>query len=90
MDSPLDSAMFGSQEVELGPMHLAGTIGQTADAIVITDSSGKIQYVNAAFTAMTGYTSREVIGQNPRVIKSGVQDPGYYARLWKTISAGRT
>jgi len=62
---------------------------QAADAIVITDRSGTIQYVNQAFTSITGYTSEEAIGQNPRIMKSGSQSPDFYADLWRTISSGR-
>ena len=65
-------------------------IDQVADAIVITDAQGSILYVNAAFTAMTGYTFLEVVGRNPRMLKSGGQDPAYYRDLWKTIQSGST
>ncbi len=60
-----------------------------ANAIVITDYEGAIVWVNRAFTAMTGYSSEEVLGKNPRVLKSGEQSQGYYAELWSTISSGR-
>jgi diguanylate cyclase (GGDEF)-like protein/PAS domain S-box-containing protein len=67
---------------------LAAAINQAGQAVVITDPEGNILYVNAAFTAITGYSSSEVIGRNPQVLKSGQQDPAYYKDLWKTISAG--
>jgi len=60
-----------------------------ANAIVITDSIGTIQSVNAAFTALTGYSAQEAVGQNPRVLKSGSQDEAFYRRLWQTISSGQ-
>jgi PAS domain S-box-containing protein len=60
-----------------------------ANAIVITDQLGNILQVNAAFTALTGYAAREVIGQNPRILKSGQQKETFYRNLWQTISSGR-
>ncbi|MGC2476682.1 MAG: EAL domain-containing protein [Candidatus Sulfotelmatobacter sp.] len=60
-----------------------------ANAIVITDHEGTIVWVNRAFTAMTGYSEGEVVGKNPRVLKSGKQAESYYAELWSTISSGK-
>jgi diguanylate cyclase (GGDEF)-like protein/PAS domain S-box-containing protein len=59
-----------------------------ANAIVITDYEGTILWVNRAFTTMTGYSEEEVLGKNPRVLKSGRQSEDYYANLWSTISSG--
>jgi PAS domain S-box-containing protein len=50
------------------------------ESVVITDTSGKIQFVNPAFTKVTGYLPEEVIGQNPRILKSGRQDPRFYRK----------
>lgn len=62
----------------------------SASAVMLTDHDGKIQWVNRAFTAVTGYSREEVVGQTPRILNSGVQDAAFYARLWETISAGRS
>ena len=59
-----------------------------ANAIFITDARGKIEWVNAAFTRLTGYALEEAIGQNPRVLKSGKQDKSFYRSLWNTILGG--
>lgn len=60
-----------------------------ANAIAITDRSGTIEWVNPAFTLLTGYTSSEAIGKNPReLLKSGVHDPAFYQKLWQTLQAG--
>ena len=67
---------------------LTTAITQAAEAVLITDREGKTQYVNPAFTAMTGYTAAEVIGQNPCVVKSGKHAAGFYKELWETIRAG--
>ncbi|MCB4361959.1 PAS domain-containing hybrid sensor histidine kinase/response regulator [Quatrionicoccus australiensis] len=62
----------------------------TANAIMITDISGAIEWANPAFFAMTGYQPVEVLGHNPRqLLRSGEQEPETYHELWKTISAGK-
>lgn len=62
---------------------------QTDDAVMITDPSGVIEYVNAAFERITGYQRDEVIGQHARLLNSGQQDAAFYERLWETISSGQ-
>jgi PAS domain S-box-containing protein len=59
-------------------------------SVVITDVQANIQYVNHQFTKITGYLPEEVIGQNPRILKSGFQDSSFYKNLWKTILSGKT
>ncbi|MFO1475274.1 MAG: CHASE domain-containing protein [Verrucomicrobiota bacterium] len=61
---------------------------QSPASVVITDLQGKIEYVNQKFTEATGYSREEVIGKNPRVLKSGRQPVGFYEDMWKTLSAG--
>jgi len=60
----------------------------TANAIVITNHEGKIEWVNPAFTKLTGYTAEEAIGGNPRLLKSGEHGPSFYANLWVTVLTG--
>ena len=60
-----------------------------ANAIVITSRDGTIQWTNPAFTQLTGYEASEVIGANPRVLKSDVHPPEFYQALWSTISSGK-
>jgi two-component system, sensor histidine kinase and response regulator len=67
---------------------LVTAIGQIREAIVVTDTSGTIQYVNPAFTRMTLYGAEEVVGQNTRLLKSDRQDAAFYRELWKTILGG--
>src|ERR1051325_7720317 len=62
------------QLAEIDRASLIAAIEQTADAVVITDASANIRYVNAAFTRISGYSSEEAIGQNTRILKSGLQD----------------
>jgi len=67
---------------------LSAAIEQAAEAILVTDEAGKIQYVNPAFTAITGYTREEAVGQNPRLLKSGRQDAEFYRRMWERLRRG--
>jgi PAS domain S-box-containing protein len=60
-----------------------------ANAIVITDPNGVIEWVNPAFTTLTDYTFEEAVGKNPRMLKSGRQDNSFYRDLWSTISSGK-
>jgi PAS domain S-box-containing protein len=60
-----------------------------ANAIVITDPDAVIQWVNPAFTRLTGFTEAEAIGQNTRLLSSGRQSKDFYADLWHTILAGK-
>jgi len=66
----------------------AAALEAAANGIVIADRSGAILWVNAAFTRLTGYEAAEVIGENPRILKSGQQGEGFYAQLWDTITTG--
>ncbi len=68
---------------------LTAAVEQSADAILISDAAGQIQYVNPAFTAMTGYGRANAVGQNPRFLKSGRQSPEFYKGIWDTIASGR-
>jgi sigma-B regulation protein RsbU (phosphoserine phosphatase) len=68
--------------------HLSNAVEQAADHIVITDRNGRIEYVNPAFVSISGYTSEEMRGHTPRLLKSGKQDPLTYDTMWETLLAG--
>jgi PAS domain S-box-containing protein len=68
---------------------LSRAVEQSPVSIVITDTSGKIEYVNSKFTEITGFKTDEVLGQNPRILKSGEMSPEYYNQMWKTIASGK-
>jgi len=68
----------------------ASALKAAADGIVITEKNGDIQWVNPAYTRLTGYHFSEVVGKNLRIMKSGKQDRIFYQKLWHTILAGRT
>jgi PAS domain S-box-containing protein len=67
---------------------LFSAVEQAHEAILITDAAGTIQYVNPAFERITGYTREEVVGQNPRILKSGAQTDEFYREMWATLLRG--
>lgn len=64
-------------------------VEQSANAIVITDTDGHIEYANPRFVEVSGYSLAEVIGKTPRILRSGAHDRKFYENLWHTIRAGR-
>jgi len=69
---------------------LSAAINQVSDSVVITNADGDIEYVNPGFEKITGYTKKEAIGQNPRVLKSEKHDDAFYKNMWDTITAKKT
>ncbi|MDP3354091.1 MAG: PAS domain S-box protein, partial [Flavobacteriaceae bacterium] len=63
-------------------------LNAASNAIVITNISGKIEWINPAFTKLTSYTFEEITGKNPRILKSGKHDVAFYNNLWNTILSG--
>jgi len=61
---------------------------QAAEPVLITDAAGAIEYVNPAFEAVTGWTAKEAVGQNPRILRSGHQSDAFYRAMWETLLAG--
>ncbi len=68
---------------------LSHAVEQSPASVVITDTAGRIEYVNRKFTELTGYAPDEVLGRNPRLLKSGATPPEVYRDLWQTIGAGK-
>ena len=73
-------------EGELRKLSLA--VEQSPASIMITDLQANIEYVNRRFCELTGYTPQEVIGQNPRILKSNLTSGEMYAALWGTLTTG--
>lgn len=69
---------------------ITAALQTAANAVVITDAKGIILWINSAFTNLTGYSSEEVVGRTPRLLKSGKHDPELYRNLWTTVLAGKT
>jgi len=78
------------RDAELGMARLVQAVEQTSEAIVVTDASGIIEYVNPAFEQITGYRAREAIGRNPRILKSGQHPRSFYEAMWNTLLSGQT
>jgi PAS domain S-box-containing protein len=67
---------------------LATGIEQVAESVIITDADARITYVNPAFERVSGYARDEVIGQNPRLLQSGLQPASFYEAMWAAITNG--
>ena len=67
---------------------LSQAVEYSSAAVVITDTKGNIEYANPKFTQLTGYSLKETIGKNPRIVKSGIIPPEVYKELWETIKSG--
>lgn len=65
----------------------ASVFYHTHHGVMITALDGRILAVNSAFTTITGYSEEEVLGQNPRILKSGRQEPDFYKAMWKAITS---
>lgn len=68
---------------------LEAALEAAANSVMICDREARILWVNTAFTKMTGYAEREVLGQNPRILKSGEHDTAFYQQLWSTVVSGQ-
>ncbi len=68
---------------------LSCAVEQSASSVMITSVQGEIQYVNPKFCEVTGYTSAELLGKTPRILKSGETDLSVYQEMWTTLLAGK-
>jgi PAS domain S-box-containing protein len=68
---------------------LSKAIEQSPVSVVITNPNGNLEYVNAKFTEITGYSFNEIIGKNLRILKSGEQSEVFYKSMWETITSGK-
>ncbi|MGA8428493.1 MAG: ATP-binding protein [Candidatus Sulfotelmatobacter sp.] len=84
----LHSMQLGQQSSEESLRKLSRAVEQSADAVMITDRNGLIEYINPAFETLTGYSHEDAVGKTPRILKSGAHSPGTFQELWQTILAG--
>ena len=75
------------KEAEAALELAASVYRSTDDGITVTDAHGTILSVNPAFTRITGYSAEEVLGENPRLLKSNRHDKAFYAAMWQDINA---
>ena len=76
------------KQTEMQLKKLGTAVEQSPAIVVITDPLGNIEFVNPMFTLVTGYSAEEVLGQNPRILKSGLMPEALYEDLWRTILSG--
>ena len=77
------------RDKDQGSNHLLSmAVRSAANAIFITDPKGRIEWVNEAFTTLTGYSLKQVRGKTPRILNSGVHERPFFQDLWETISNG--
>ncbi len=86
----LTREMTERQRAEAQLHTLWSAVQQSPTVVMITDPNGAIEYVNPRFEVLTGYAAAEAVGQNPRLLKSGVHPREFYADLWRTLLAGQT
>ncbi len=79
----LNITEFKKREIQL--QLSANVFENSSEAIFITDPQGTIMDVNAAFCSITGYERSEVLGQNPRILKSNLHDASFYKHLWRSL-----
>ncbi len=92
-----DNTFFGAcrdisqrKATETQLLKLSLAVEQSPVCVAITDLSGRLEYVNAEFLRNTGYTRSEVMGQNPRILKSGLTPQEVYNTMWATLSSGNS
>ncbi len=78
------------KNTELRLRQLSQAVEQSPASVMITDTEGLLRYVNPKFVEITGYHPGEVLGNNPRFLKSGLMPPEEYIRLWNDITSGKT
>lgn len=83
------SVFIERKRIEETTLKLSKAIEQSPSSIIITDIKGNIEYVNPKFVSVTGYQREEVLGKNPRILKSHTHNKSFYENLWSTILNGR-
>lgn len=85
----IDNNIRELKEVEEKLLIISEAVEQSPVTIVITDIEGNIVYVNPKFSEISGYTRAEVLGKNPRILKSGYTSDQDYQTLWQTLMKGK-
>ena len=88
IDATANVSPMGSTLAVQVAKSFANAVEETADAVLITDPNGHIEYVNPAFECTTGFRQDEVLGKTPRILKSGRHPLAFYETMWRTILSG--
>ncbi len=88
MQKRLERELENSRKMDADLQLFSRAVAQSPIPIIITDLQGFIRYANARVQEYTGYSQEELIGQNPRIFKSGAHDDEKYIELWNTIKSG--
>jgi diguanylate cyclase (GGDEF)-like protein/PAS domain S-box-containing protein len=80
------NAMLDAQQQGVAQLRIAATAFESQESMMVTDANAVILRINKAFTETTGYTAAEIVGQTPRLLKSGRHDADFYRALWETIN----
>jgi len=84
------SVLQDQRRAEAALRQFSLAIEQSPESIVITNLEAEVEYVNATFLASTGYTREQVIGQNPRLLHSGLTPRATYEAMWAALTAGQS
>ncbi len=90
MSHSLANLIATEREAQVALRKLSRTVEQSPSLVIITDTEGSIEYANPKFLEVSGYTLEEVIGQNPRLVKSEDTPPEVFEDLWETIKGGKS
>jgi two-component system sensor histidine kinase TtrS len=89
LNGQLQAEVRERRRAEAQMRKLSSAVEQAADAVIITDRDGSIEYVNPAFERVSGFRRDEVLGYTPRLVRSGLHDQRFYEELWGTLLDGR-
>lgn len=78
------------KETEIELERLKAAIEQVGESVIITDTNGHILYANPALEKISGYSREELLGQTPRLFKSGMQGPQFYQQMWESLHKGKS
>lgn len=89
-NNPEEKTIDINENSDVGLLRFKYTIDKSNASIMITDKSGKIQYINSKYSDLTGYSKNELIGKNPRILNAKKLDKNVYSNLWNTILNNNT